>query len=156
LLFNNKVIVQSSISDVDAVLQAEVEEYLNRPVGRIAYRPTYRASSMERDRLVVPAPTPVRRSREALLAQTPVPFRSSSVDRMPALDPYRPQTTDFGLDEGITRSPAVAPYAPGRVSNPRPSGLPPKAPSFRPTMSDTRRRIREVMCSTKRDPHYYD
>lgn len=38
----------------------------------------------------------------------------------------------------------------------KPSDYAAAARQFRPTMSDTRRRIRDLICTTRNDPHYYD
>jgi len=83
------------------------------------------------------------------------------VDRMPELDPYRPRQ---GVSSYVTPAPStvsygapIPPYTPARISRAQApaGGLPPKAPAFRPEMSDTRKRIRDVICMTRRDPHYY-
>lgn len=84
---------------------------------------------------------------------------------MPGLDPYRPKMGSSGNNYSggnnyggsVAAYTAIAPYTPARVNKYAPSagGLPPKAPAFRPEMSDTRKRIRDVICMTKRDPHYY-
>jgi hypothetical protein len=71
------------------------------------------------------------------------------VPRMPCLDPYKPNPDRYN----------TTPIAPYRAAN-RPQkiseyGRPPPSP-FRPVMSDTRKRCREVLCKVKGDPRYYD
>jgi hypothetical protein len=77
------------------------------------------------------------------------------VQRIPRLEPYRPNRDEGGYSSS---SPLITPY--------RRASLPPKPPSKydnalrRPPMnlrvSEPRRRAREVLCKTKNDPHYYD
>ena len=76
--------------DTQPFLQAEVEEYLERPVGqRYAYSPRYRASSL--DRSVVPSPTPVFRGR----AQSPAPMiMSRALPPAPSTIRYRPRSLE--------------------------------------------------------------
>ncbi|ELU11057.1 hypothetical protein CAPTEDRAFT_228467 [Capitella teleta] len=72
------------------------------------------------------------------------------VPRMPCLDPYKPNPNKYVATP-------VAPYRPAskptKVSE---YGKPPPGPSFRPVMSDTRKRCRDVLCKVKGDPRYYD
>eukprot|EP00914_Ancora_sagittata_P010180 GHVO01019627.1.p1 GENE.GHVO01019627.1~~GHVO01019627.1.p1 ORF type:complete len:488 (+),score=30.77 GHVO01019627.1:238-1701(+) len=72
------------------------------------------------------------------------------VPRMPCLDPYKPNPNKYVATQ-------VAPYRPAnkptKVSE---YGKPPPGPSFRPVMSDTRKRCRDVLCKVKGDPRYYD
>lgn len=72
-------------------------------------------------------------------------------DRMPQLRP-RDRTVRSSSVPPIR--PVTAPAA-GRVQINDYKDALRRAP-FKPTMSDTRKRAREVLCRTKRDPHYFD
>jgi len=148
-----------------AEIEREVEEYLERPTFKPSLRS--RAASLERQRIPSsPASSSLALRRGSL---------SSSIERMPGLDPLRPRMGSSsnnysslagnnyggnsygGASAGGYGGSVIAPYTPARVNKSAPvaGGLPPKAPSFRPEMSDTRKRIRDVICMTRRDPHYY-
>jgi len=81
-------------------------------------------------------------------------------DRMPGLDPHRgalARDSQYDLPRASS-VPRYTPYkpAPRPAASPAPAGGAYRAPSYRPPMSEVRRRAREVMCKTKNDPRYYD
>jgi len=72
-------------------------------------------------------------------------------NRMPSLDPYR-------AGGGSTGTHYVPPYKPAAASQNKPSSYKAdgRPPPWRPTVSDTRKRCRDVLCKSKGDPTYYD
>ncbi|CAD5113063.1 DgyrCDS2257 [Dimorphilus gyrociliatus] len=70
---------------------------------------------------------------------------------------------EFKFDELAQRMPSLDPRRPTRYY--RGSSLPPPsrgttnnksfAESYRPGMSDTRKKLRQVICQAKKDPHYF-
>jgi hypothetical protein len=91
--------------------------------------------------------------RPSIRAYTPSPVMARK--RMPSLEPYKPVHVDHHM---VTNN--VPMYKPPLPRRPPASGGhdhgPPLRTSSRPRMSDTRRRIRDVICATRHDPHYYE
>jgi len=84
------------------------------------------------------------RNRGALARDNYTPPRASSV---PRYTPYKP----------APRPAAPSSTLPGTLRDGEESSKPrPKAPSYRPPVSDVRRRAREVLCKSKNDPKYFD
>lgn len=98
----------------------------------------------------------------AMDAESPVLLHTSVYKQRtePALPSYSayvtPRTAYVTTDVIAAPLPPVAPVHVKAPTTTDYAPLPPQPTSVRPKVSETRRKVREVLCKIKKDPHYFD
>lgn len=77
-------------------------------------------------------------------------YKSRTVPAMSYTSYVKPASTHITAD--VTATPVL----PTRAKEPPPEYVPMPLPTGRPKLSETRRKVREVLCKVRNDPHYFD